>query len=151
VTVSVSWSGAAGRAALAARAVRAAVQAALAHGGRPGLDLSVVFVDDAEIAALHGRWFDDPTPTDVISFDLGQDEPGPAGELYVSVERARAEARARGLPLERELALYLVHGALHLCGYDDRERRERARMRAAEAAVLERLGYPAAPGVDDRA
>jgi probable rRNA maturation factor len=119
--------------------VGAAAEAALAHGGRPGLALSVVFVDDAEITRLHGDWFDDPTPTDVISFDLGEDEPGPAGELYVSVERARDEARARDLPLERELALYVVHGALHLCGFDDREEGDRRRMRAAEARVLARL------------
>jgi probable rRNA maturation factor len=124
---------------LADPAVTAAAEAALAHGGRPGLALSVVFVDDAEITRLHGDWFDDPTPTDVISFDLGEDEPGPAGELYVSVERARDEARARDLPLERELALYVVHGALNLCGFDDREEGDRRRMRAAEARVLERL------------
>lgn len=120
-------------------AVAAAAEAALSHGGRPGLALSVVFVDDAEITRLHGDWFDDPTPTDVISFDLGEDEPGPAGELYVSVERARDEARARDLSLERELALYVVHGALHLCGFDDRAEGDRRRMRAAEARVLERL------------
>jgi probable rRNA maturation factor len=117
------------------------VEAALEHGGRPGLSLSVVFVDDAEIAELHGRWLGDPTPTDVISFDLGGGE-GPDGELYVSVERARSEARARGLALEHELALYLVHGALHLCGHDDHAARARARMRAAEATVLAALGYP---------
>jgi probable rRNA maturation factor len=146
VTVSIAWSEAAGAEALAPGAVAAAVDAALAHGGRPGLLLSVVFVDDAEIAALHGQWFGDPTPTDVISFDLGADDPGPAGELYVSVERARAEARARGLPLERELTLYLVHGTLHLCGYDDHGGRERARMRAAEGAVLAALGHPPASG-----
>lgn len=141
MSVSVAWTAAAGAAAIDDAAVAAAVDAALAHGGRPGLLLSVVFVDDAEIAELHGRWLGDPTPTDVISFDLGGGG-GPDGELYVSVERARGEARARGLELEHELALYLVHGALHLCGHDDRAARERARMRAAEASVLASLGYP---------
>jgi probable rRNA maturation factor len=142
VSVAVAWSEEAGAPAVGDAFVRAALAAALAHGGRPGLELSVAFVSDREIAELHGRWLDDPSPTDVLSFDLGQEGPGPGGEIYVSVERARDEARARRLSLERELALYLVHGALHLCGYDDRERAERARMRAAEAAVLAELGYP---------
>jgi probable rRNA maturation factor len=61
----------------------------------------------------------------------------------VSVERARVEARRRDLSPERELALYVVHGCLHLCGFDDRAPRPRARMRAAERAVLARLGYAA--------
>ena len=54
-------------------------------------------------------------------------------------DRARAVAAERGEDAAAELRLYLVHGALHLCGYDDREPAERARMRAAEAAVLSRL------------
>jgi probable rRNA maturation factor len=123
--------------------VRAAVAAALEHGGRPGLHLAVVFVSDAELARLHRRALGDPRPTDVLAFDLGPQGGGPAGELYVSVERARAEARARRIAPEGELALYVVHGCLHLCGHDDRRPAARARMRAAERAVLSRLGYGA--------
>ena len=123
--------------------VRAAVTAALAHGGRPELQLAIVFVTDAELSRLHRRTLGDPSPTDVLAFDLGQQEAGPAGEVYVSVERARAEARARGISPEGELALYVVHGCLHLCGHDDRRPAARARMRAAERAVLSRLGYSA--------
>lgn len=119
-----------------------AAEAALEHGGRPGLELSVVLVDDPALAELHARYLDDPGETDVISFDLGEDEPGPAGELYVSVDRARARARTRGVEPGRELALYVVHGALHLCGFDDHEPGERAAMRAAEREVMARLGYP---------
>ncbi len=121
--------------------VRRTVTAALAFGGREGLALSVVFVGDDELARLHGRCLGDPRPTDVIAFDLGEEGGGPAGELYLSVERARAEALERGLAPERELALYLVHGCLHLCGHDDRRARARARMRGAEAAVLAQLGF----------
>lgn len=129
-----------GRRLLSQRQVRAAVAAALAHGGRPGLWVEVVFVDDRALARLHARHLGDPSPTDVITFDLGGDG-GPEAELYVSVERARAEARARGLSAERELTLYVVHGCLHLCGFDDHASRARARMRAAEAAVLAELGH----------
>ena len=136
----VSWT-VAGPRLLSDDEVRAVVRAALEQGGRPQLLLSVVFVSDAELATLHGRHLGDPSPTDVMAFDLAEEGGGPAGEVYVSVERARAEARARDLAPERELALYILHGCLHLCGHDDHRPRARARMRAAERAVLARLGY----------
>jgi probable rRNA maturation factor len=126
---------------LTRREVVRTVQAALAHGQRAGLELAVVLVDDARLAELHERVLDDPAPTDVITLDLGAEGGGPAGELWVSHERARRVARRRGGSERRELALYLVHGVLHLCGFDDREPRARRRMRAAERAVLRALGY----------
>lgn len=126
---------------------RRAVQAALEQGGRPELRVDVVLVDDAGLVELHARYLGDASPTDVIAFDLrgGEAEAsddGPDAEIYASAERARAVARTRGVDSGRELALYLVHGALHLCGHDDREPRARRRMRAAEARVMEALGYP---------
>jgi len=121
--------------------VRAAAVAALEHGDRVGMPLAIVFVSDAALARLHARWLGDPSPTDVMAFDLGTDGAGPAGEIYVSVERARAEARRRRIRPERELTLYVVHGCLHLCGYDDHDPRERGRMRRAEAVVLGKLGF----------
>jgi probable rRNA maturation factor len=125
--------------------VRRALGAAFQVGGAaaPERELSVVFVDDEELASMHAEWLDDPSATDVITFDLGADEDGPAGELYVSVERALAVARARrGDPL-RELLLYVVHGALHLCGFDDHDPLERRRMRAAERRAFAKLGAAA--------
>ena len=129
---------------LADAEVRRILRAALAHGGRPGIGLSVVFVGDAALAHLHRRWLGDGSRTDVISFDLS-DEHSAAGELFVSASCARRVARERGVAPERELALYLVHGALHLCGHDDHAPRARARMRRAETAVLRSLGYPDDP------
>lgn len=131
------------------RAIEACVEAALSHGGRGGLSLGVVLVDDAALGAMHGEWLGDPTPTDVITFDLadGTDSPGAAeeaglqGELYISVDRAIRVAQERGVSAGRELALYVVHGTLHLCGFDDHEPTERRRMRIAEAEVLDALGY----------
>jgi rRNA maturation RNase YbeY len=121
--------------------VRRAVRAARKLGRREDLGLSVVFVSDAQLARLHARHMGDPSHTDVITFDLSDDLAGPAGEIYASVERARKVARARGVPARRELALYVVHGVLHLCGYDDRSRADQTRMRAAEARVLRSLGW----------
>ena len=124
---------------LAGGTIRRTVRAALAHGGRPRIDVDVALVSDRRLSAIHERFLGDPSPTDVISFDLGEDDGSPAGEIYVSVDRARAVARERGVAVGRELQLYLVHGALHLCGYDDRSSRDRRRMRDAEATVLASL------------
>lgn len=126
-------------------AVRRAVRAALDHGGRPELAVDVVLVGDRALAKLHARFLDDPTPTDVIAFELGDDDGGPDAEIYASVDCARARAKERGVAAARELALYLVHGALHLCGHDDHASRARARMRAAELRVMRALGYPDDP------
>ena len=51
-------------------------------------------------------------------------------------------ARERGVTAERELLLYVVHGVLHLCGFDDHEEEDRSRMRAAERVVMERIAQP---------
>lgn len=139
--VGISWE-VKGEHPLSDTAVAEAVRAAMDHGERAGAALDVVMVSDDELAELHRRYLDDPTPTDVITFDLGEEGHGPVGELYVSVDRARARAAERGVTVGRELALYVVHGALHLCGFDDHEPDDRARMRAAERSVMGALGYP---------
>ena len=127
---------------LSDQSVARAVQAALAHGGRPGTELAVTFVGEEFLTGLHEEHLADPSPTDVITFDLGEIGRGPAGEIYVSVARAEQVAGERGGSPERELTLYVVHGVLHLCGFDDIAPDERARMRAAEAEVLLDLGFP---------
>jgi probable rRNA maturation factor len=95
----------------------------------------VLLTDDAEIARLHGRFLGVPTPTDVMSFDLGE-----SADVVVSVETAARLAREHGHALRGEVALYIAHGLLHVCGFDDARARDRVRMREAERAVLQRLG-----------
>ncbi|MCA8974618.1 MAG: rRNA maturation RNase YbeY, partial [Planctomycetes bacterium] len=114
--------------------LRRVVRAALLHGGRPAMPVSLLLTDDHEIARIHGEYLDDPTPTDVISFDIDD-----TAELVVSVETARRIARECGHPVRSEVALYIVHGILHVCGFDDIAPRDRARMRAAERAVMQTL------------
>lgn len=106
----------------------------LAFAQREDLNVSILLTGDTEIARLHGDYLDDPTPTDVLSFPMDN-----GVDVVVSVERARREAKTRGHTIKAELALYLVHGLLHVCGYDDAEDADRARMRKAEQEVLELL------------
>jgi probable rRNA maturation factor len=101
----------------------------------PLRELSIALVDDATIAALNQQFLNHAGPTDVISFDLGDD----LGEIIVSAERAVIVARRHRLPPHAELALYLVHGLLHLAGLDDRTPAQRRSMRRAEKLVLGRL------------
>ncbi len=121
--------------------VRRAVRAALRAGGRPRLTVDVVLVGDRRLRDIHRRFLGDDTPTDVIAFDLEDSGPGPAAEIYASVPCAVRVAKERGVSAGRELALYVVHGALHLCGYDDHRTRDRRRMRAVEKSILSSLGY----------
>ena len=93
-------------------------------------EVEVTIVSDAAISRVHAEFFNDPTPTDVITF--------PHGEILVSVETAIRQALAHGEPLERELVRYLVHGLLHLNGHTDICPAEAAAMwTAQEAAVAE--------------
>ena len=98
-------------------------------------ELSIAFLDDAELSRIHAEFLDDSTPTDVITFP-GDAEEFLAGEICVSVERADAEAAARGESFAGELTLYLVHGWLHLVGLDDVETADRRAMRRAEEETM---------------
>lgn len=125
------------------RAILAAVRAAL--GGQVVRSLGLVLSDDAYIAALHERFMADPSPTDVLTFDLRDDARDPTieGEIVVSVETACRQARRLKLPPQEETLRYFIHGVLHLLGYDDHSPAERRRMRRAENDVLQTLASPA--------
>jgi probable rRNA maturation factor len=115
--------------------LRRVVRAALRVGQRPSMPVSLLLTDDAEISALHAQFLGDPTPTDVISFELDG-----AAELVVSVETAKRCAKERGHKVADEVALYVTHGTLHVCGFDDIRKQDRARMRQAERQALSSIG-----------
>ncbi len=108
------------------------------RGGPPPGELSLAFLTDRALARLHGSFLHDPSTTDVITFE-GQPGLGVAGEICVSADTARAFARANRLDFSRELTLYMVHGWLHLAGYDDLQPSLKRRMRAAEARAMKLL------------
>jgi probable rRNA maturation factor len=95
-------------------------------------EVNVVLVSDKRIAEIHRQFMNDPTPTDVITFDHG--------EIVISTQTAKRQARQFGTSLVHELRLYLVHGLLHLSGFDDKTRRGAAEMRRVQERVVSRVG-----------
>jgi len=84
--------------------------------------IEVTFLDDDEMARLHGEFLGDATTTDVITFDHG--------ELLIGVETAKRQSLEFETSIHREIALYGIHGMLHLAGFDDRD--------SPEAKLMER-------------
>jgi probable rRNA maturation factor len=130
--------------ALARKLAQAAVDAALARDGLRKRLLCVLIVDDVENSRLHREHFGDATPTDVMSFPDGMPDPDSGcirmGDLAVGLDVARRMADERGRPIEEEIALYVLHGALHLLGFDDIEDADRTDMWAVQRAVMSGLG-----------
>jgi len=106
--------------------------------GVPALqNLSIVLVSDFAMARYNQQYHATAGTTDVLSFDYGDGH----GELIISVPRAVAQARQFRTTPSRELALYVVHGILHLQGYDDLQPVSRRCMRAAERRLLGKLDF----------
>lgn len=115
----------------------------LAALGSPRAALAVVLVSDRGIAALNRRFLDRRGPTNVIAFPAGAaGAPGAEevlGDVVISVETARREAAAAGMPLAERLTELLIHGLLHLHGYDHEQGGREARRMAARARRLRAL------------
>jgi probable rRNA maturation factor len=119
-------------------------QAGKFRGGCPQGELSVAFLPGAALARLHGQFLKDPSATDVITF-RGDPAHGLAGEICVSVDAAALQADGSALRLSREITLYLIHGWLHLAGYEDRTPDARRSMRRAEARAMALVAHSGAP------
>ena len=108
------------------------------RGGCPTGELSVAFLSEPALARLHGRFLGDPSATDVITFE-GDPSSGTAGEICVSVDAAARQAGRAARRLSDEITLYVVHGWLHLAGYDDTGPGPKRAMRRAEARAIRLL------------
>ncbi len=104
------------------------------HAGKA--ELSVLFTDDSGIKALNRQYLGKNRPTDVLSFPM--DDPSVIGDIVISVDRAREQSKEFGVSLNEELARLLVHGLLHLLGYDHVKGGGQAkRMRDREEGLME--------------
>jgi probable rRNA maturation factor len=117
--------------------LRTVARRALAALGRADREVHVTVVDDRRIRALNTRYLGIRRATDVLAFDLAGPGPGRLwGEVIVSAETAARQARRIGVPLASELDLLVVHGLLHLAGYDDHEPRRARRMHERAREIL---------------
>jgi probable rRNA maturation factor len=109
------------------------------------VELSILLTSDRGIQALNRSWRRKDHPTDVLSFPAGSSPPGHAGprhlgDIILSLDTARRQAREHGWSLAEELDLYLAHGLLHLLGHDHHRRRDAERMARLESQLLGRPG-----------
>ena len=105
--------------------------------------VTVAFVSDRTISELNRMWRHKHGPTDVLSFPVAQEEfekPDglELGDVVISVEQAARQAKENGLELETELAQLILHGLLHLCGYDHQA--DKGEMNRLELRLRRRLG-----------
>ena len=128
-----------------------AARALAGEGVAGGLTLTVLMTDDAALQELNRRFLGVDAPTDVLAFPegeapAGEDAPPALGEIAISAPTAARQAAAAGRALEDELAHLLIHGVLHLCGYEHEAGGEAAaRMRAREEEYLGAIHAPERP------
>ncbi len=120
--------------------LRQAVASVLSDHGPAEGEVSIAVVDDPTIHQLNQKYLQHDYATDVLSFLLDCDDHRLEGEVIVSAETAERQAGNYGWSPQRELLLYLIHGTLHLVGFDDHTEADRAAMRAQEQHYLESLG-----------
>ena len=120
-----------------------AALAVLAHQSTDG-DLSIVLTDNAQLHQLNREYLGVDAPTDVLSFPASETDPETGvpylGDVLISIPRAEVQAQSAGHSLDAELQLLVVHGVLHLLGFDHAEPEDKTRMWLAQGEVLETLG-----------
>ena len=147
IDVSVEAGGWPGEDVLCTTAERA-VTAALAEMGTEGeTELSLLFTDDAHIRVLNRDWRGKDKPTNVLSFPAFRMSPGDPlppllGDIVLAFETVSSEAALEEKPFEHHLTHLIVHGFLHLLGYDHESPEEAEEMEALERRILARLAIP---------
>jgi probable rRNA maturation factor len=123
--------------------MREIVRTLLAGEDIGDFEISLAFVDNETIHVLNKRYLDHDEPTDVLSFPLSDPSAKKlSGELVIGVEVAKERAEEMGHAVDAELALYVIHGLLHLCGYDDKRPDAEREMRSRERHWLAQFGLP---------
>lgn len=122
-----------------AERLKAAVRLVLEREQIQAAIVSLAVVDDATIHELNRHYLQHDYPTDVLSFLLEREEDDLEGEVIVSADTAIRAAAEIGWPADNELLLYVIHGTLHLVGFDDHTDHDCQAMRERETATLRQL------------
>ncbi len=125
------------------RRLREVVRVVLEGEGVADYEISLAFVDNTTIHRLNLRYLQHDEPTDILTFPLSDpNAKALAGELVIGAEVALTQAAERGHDVQDELVLYVIHGLLHLCGFDDHDAEDVLAMRARERHYLQLVGLP---------
>lgn len=98
--------------------------------------INYLFCSDKTVLAINKRYLNHDFYTDVIAFDLSETNEPINAEVYISIDRVRANAKKLGVSIKSELHRVLFHAALHLVGYDDKRKKDIERMRKSENELL---------------
>lgn len=98
-----------------------------------------IFCKDAYLHQINIDYLDHDTLTDVITFPYAEEEDIVDGEIFISVDRIAENAKTFRITFEQELNRVMVHGVLHLCGYDDKDKKAKEKMTEKEDFYLERF------------
>ena len=99
-------------------------------------DLNYIFCSDVYLHKINVDYLDHDTFTDIITFDNSEDEITIEGDIFVSIERVRENSYTLKTVFDEELKRVIVHGLLHLCGYDDHSVEDKAEMRRLEGETI---------------
>jgi probable rRNA maturation factor len=99
--------------------------------------LSYIFCSDEHLLGINKDFLKHDFYTDVITFDLSASQTKTEGEVYLSIDRIKDNAKQLGLSFNEELHRVIFHGALHLCGYKDKNKADQTQMRSAENKYLQ--------------
>jgi probable rRNA maturation factor len=101
-------------------------------------DISYIFCDDTYLLEKNQQFLNHDTLTDIITFDLSEKDSELVSEIYISVDRIRENAQKFGTDYQTELHRVIFHGALHLCGFKDKKKEDKALMTEMENGCLKK-------------
>lgn len=112
-----------------------------AEGFRRIGELSFVFCSDAYLLEINQQYLNHDTYTDIVTFDSSEEEDVISGDIFISIERIKENAQKFGVTEQDELHRVIIHGVLHLCGYYDKEKEDKALMTSKENEYLNKRTF----------
>lgn len=100
--------------------------------------LHFIFCSDAYLLEINKQFLQHDTYTDIVTFEMGEDPAVTEGEIYISIERVLENAKKFNVSIAQEQHRVIFHGALHLCGFKDKSKKDAALMRSKEDEYLEK-------------